>query len=703
MFRHYSRKHGGKLPPDDGYEEDWDEEQPMDDFQNHLFWEGAGQRRRAEVDSDDEVGPKEKEEVEAGPRKFRVERHPDAGWACDEHGNWHPERDPPPRTDGLLVDPDSPYAPFDDARQWGWAEQVTTFRMSRRQLDTHMKLHGEMEASPPAFTNFGQYRNIVDDIQYGADWAQWKQVHFKTRPEGLPADASDKYPFLDTEQVFYFRNTDAVLRDLVTLWLSCFGSDGRLSLHSVDMGSEQPFYDSFGIDGHMLIISDLLHQLTKGCFKDFTLDNLFKPYLLDAVGGGGARYDAVMKEIERRLEVLPPCSKLRRFKDGINFKQWTGRHTKALMVVIRETYQDEREKKKFNWARLHSIFHYVEWTAAHGCAAHSDTSNYENAHIAAVKYPYRASNRCNATVQILRANTRKDQMRALKNVLELSGTIKTARPQADPFYQSGRTILPERGDRKVRMRLPALAEARGLPSLVPLTNAYLADLFGIPDFEFDGKVENHTVASASFPIYASPAYLSNDTCKLQTQRIYSTEAYPYRGEGERVRGQRFDTVLVKSKSYDQLNGLSFDAYDIARTRMLYAVRFRGRRISLCLGEVYEKVSRRQSFQAPIDDPKHSATLPIMQPVVHPVDDDWGEPTYRVFAVEDIIRSVLLQPLFGTLGVPRDLKFMDTLDRWRGHYAVAIFADQHIFRVLFRPDAKKYLKALRRVPWVHPDD
>ncbi|KAK4699746.1 hypothetical protein P7C70_g6512, partial [Phenoliferia sp. Uapishka_3] len=755
IHRHYGVKHNGKYPPDAGYEEDWDEveDEPRDDFQNHLFWEGAAQRRRDLEGEGVEGGMMAPDGVEDGSRQFRVERHPDAGWACDENGDWHPERDPPPRMDGVLIDPDVPYAPFEDARQWSWAERVTTFRMSRRQLDIHMKLHGEMEASAPAFTNFAQYRNIVDDIEYAADWATWKQVHFKVRPEDVPEDAGYRFPFLEKEQVFYFRNTDAVLRDLLSnpAFVGLETSAKRHLAFSSGLALSQPFYDSFGIDGHMLIISDLLHQLTKGCFKDITLDSLFKPYLLDAVGGGGAKYDAVMLEIERRLEVLPPCSKLRRFKNGINFKQWTGRHTKALMVimsaplwdlswgqegtddhdtledevpqslalatviymyaaslestatdrdmhaaaielyniVIHDTYQDERKILGFNWARLHSVFHYVEWTAAHGCAAHSDTSNYENAHIAAVKYPYRASNRCQATVQILRSNTRKDQMRALRNALELSGTIETSRVQIDPIYQTGRTVLPERGDRRARMRLPELAEARGLPALVDLTNAYLANLLGIPDFVFDGKVENHTVASASFPVYQRPAYLSNDTCKLQRQRIYSTEDYPYRGEGERVRGPRFDTILVKSESYAELHGVSFDAFEIARARMFYVVRYRGRRVELCLGEVYEK------------DSLHSASLPIMQPVVRPVDDDWDEPVYRVFAVEDILRSVLLQPLFGSLGVPKDLHFMSTLDCWRGSYAVAIFADQHIFRILFRPDAKKYIRALARVPWVNP--
>ena len=131
--------------------------------------------------------------------------------------------------------------------------------------------------------------------------------------------------------------------------------------------------------------------------------------------------------------------------------------------VIRDAFEDEREGKGFNWTRLHSIFHYVEWTELHGTASHSDTANYEvrhiptsspvlylpsgvqNAHIHAVKYPYRASNRCNALVQILRANQRRDCMRSLRVQLELSDTIPTAKVLLHPVYQEARTVLPLRG------------------------------------------------------------------------------------------------------------------------------------------------------------------------------------------------------------------------------------------------------------------
>lgn len=82
----------------------------------------------------------------------------------------------------------------------------------------------------------------------------------------------------------------------------------------------------------------------------------------------------------------------------------------------------------------------------------------------------------------------------------------------------------------------------------------------------------------------------------------------------------------------------------------------------------------------------------MQPVVHPIDDH-DVPRTRVFLVEDILRAVHLQPLFGKMGVPEDLHFTETLDRWRGYYALGVFHDQHIFRLLFQPDAGKYIRAL----------
>ncbi|KAK4704707.1 hypothetical protein P7C70_g1498, partial [Phenoliferia sp. Uapishka_3] len=906
IHRHYSVKHNGRYPPDKGYESD---DGPVDEdaaLLDRIFWAAAEGRHDAE----------DEEMVEAavpGGRVFEEERFPAAGWACDSDGQWLEEQTPEARRD-QVVDPEDPFAPFDDERQYGWADRIAKYRMSRSQVDSHMRRHAEQEPTAPAFTNFAQYRKAVDDIEHGSEWATWRSQTFKAAPTDLPADALQLYPFLNDVQTFYYRNTDLVLRDLIrnpafvgrqayapvrhrlpdgdfitephtarNAWAfqekldvgttqvrltiasdatQCSLASGNASLHPVylstslndaslireDRGAlvvvgfipilkthetasgaremfarceakpkelgngagtprtsassaahralgaeharskglhmEVPYYERFGINGHALIISDLLHQLTKGIFKDWTLDNLIKVYLKNAAGGGKP-YDSVMKEIARRLEVLPPFGNLRRFKDGIDFTNWTGKDSKSLMAiisaalwdlswgeegsegfktaldevtqsitlvvvtyfyaaglestatdremqaeamrlymeVIRYAFEDERAEKGFNWARLHSMFHYIEWTELNGTAPHSDTSHYETAHIKAVKLPYRASNRCNAIVQILRANTRRDCLASLRGELELEGVIATARPMPPPVYREALTTLPGRGgefdinflkhkpsadpavstDREKRLRLFELAEHRQLPGLVEATSDFLSTYLNIPDFQFIGRVEVHTIASASFPVYGKPAYLSNDTCKLMTQRIYATSDYVYRGEVGSVRGPRHDTVLVRGSRFAELGGESFAAYDVFRARLFFTVGYRGRRLELCLGEVYEKVSAQYVASAvtalmhpviTLQDPQHPASRSIMQPVVHPVDVG-EDPKFRVFLVSDILRAVHLQPIFGRQGVPRDLHFTETLDRWRGSYAVGLFTDQHIFRLLFRPDARAFLNAIPR--------
>ncbi|KAK4701483.1 hypothetical protein P7C70_g4748, partial [Phenoliferia sp. Uapishka_3] len=952
LHRHYSVKHASRYPPDSGYES---EEEPLDEdaaLLDRVFWAAAEGRRGAEAEEGEGAAAKD------GSRAFVEEHYPGAGWACDKDGQFLEEQSPAPRRE-RLVDPDAPFTPFDDERQYGWAESISKYRMSKAQVDAHMRRHAAQEPTAPAFTNFAQFRKKVDEIEYGPEWATWRQQNFKAEPTDLPPDAYEFFPFLEDIQTFYYRDTNLVLADLlrnptfvgrqtyspvrhslpdgafitephtahnawavqeklkrgVTQVRLTVASDatqlsqasGLASLHpvylstslndasliredrgalvvvgfipilkiltqlsvlqpmrpaaraercsrdtrdrvlleplrdileadqlrqtadgwwrwcraymgcqpvdypeggwllcvlkswvvcceappnelgdgpgiprtsessaahralgadharSVGLHMEVPYYDRFKINGHALIISDLLHQLTKGVFKDLTLDSMIKVYLKNAAGGGRP-YDRVMREIARRLEVLPPFSNLRRFKDGIEYTKWTGEDSKALMAVIsaalwgrnclltcssaqsdpvqsvdlswgeagtetfktaldevtqsitlvviiyryasslestatdrviqseairlymeviRYAFEDEREAKGFNWARLHSMFHYVEWTEANGTAPHSDTAPYETAHIKAVKLPYRASNRCNAIVQILRSNTRRDCLASLRGRLELAGTITAARPMLLPVYQEPVTVLPGRGDRSKRMHLQDLADARALPGFVQAASTFLSAYLDIPDYFYAGKVEVHTIATATFPVYARPAYLSNDTCKFMTQRLYATPDYPYRGEVGSVRGPRHDTLLVRGSRWAELGGQSFDAYDVLRARMFFVVAYRGRRIELCLGEEYAK------------DPQHASRRAVMSPVVHPVDVG-TEPALRVFLVSDILRAVHLQPLFGKQGVPKELKFTETLDRWRGCYAVGVFTDQHIFRLLFRPEAADYLRAVPQV-------
>ncbi|THG93390.1 hypothetical protein EW026_g7829, partial [Hermanssonia centrifuga] len=93
----------------------------------------------------------------------------------------------------------------------------------------------------------------------------------------------------------------------------------------------EPFTNDFPrADIYQLMSGDLLHQIIKGCFKDHLVDWI-NEYL--KIEHGEARASEIMDQIDRRITAVPPFSGLRNFKQGRDFKQWTGDDSKGLMKV----------------------------------------------------------------------------------------------------------------------------------------------------------------------------------------------------------------------------------------------------------------------------------------------------------------------------------------------------------------------------------
>ncbi|KAN0133004.1 hypothetical protein V8E53_009177 [Lactarius tabidus] len=155
------------------------------------------------------------------------------------------------------------------------------------------------------------------------------------------------------------------------------------------VGDALPFTHYFPrSDIYETLAPDLLHQLIKGTFKDHLV--LWVEKYLEKVHGT-TRAQEIMDDIDKRISVVPPFSRLCRFPQGRGFEQWTGDDSKALMKVYLPAIEGHVPSE------VHSMTHYSLLICLFGAPN-------ESKHIEDMKLPWRRSNRYNALLQMLVTN-----------------------------------------------------------------------------------------------------------------------------------------------------------------------------------------------------------------------------------------------------------------------------------------------------------
>ncbi|KAH9911916.1 uncharacterized protein BXZ73DRAFT_82570 [Epithele typhae] len=183
-------------------------------------------------------------------------------------------------------------------------------------------------------------------------------------------------------------------------------------------------------DIHELLTPDILHQLIKGTFKDHLVAWIEDWITTHSESAQEAKQ--ILDDVDRRLAAIPPFPGLRRFKNGRNFKQWTGDDSKALMKETLQRFHAlrgifEREGIRpngFSLPRQHALVHYIRSIELFGSPNGLCSSITESKHIEAVKKPWRASNRREPILQIIQRNVRNSKLAAARATFGMRNLLR---------------------------------------------------------------------------------------------------------------------------------------------------------------------------------------------------------------------------------------------------------------------------------------
>ncbi|KAI0357042.1 hypothetical protein OH77DRAFT_1531956 [Trametes cingulata] len=510
--------------------------------------------------------------------------------------------------------------------------------------------------------------------------------------------------------------------EISTLW-DTFGVNGDV----------RPFtYDYPRADVHELLSPDILHQVIKGTFKDHL--NWVEEYVY-LMADSDAAAKEVMDDIDRRIAAAPAFPGLRRFPEGQNFSQWTGNDSKALMKVflpaivghvpddmvrclaafldfcylarlsshdsatlramddalsrfhaLRHIFEDVGIRPDgFSLPRQHSLVHYVHSIKLFGSPNGLCSSITESKHIAAVKIPWRESNRHNCIGQILKSNTRSSKLSAARaeygrrGMLEddvLIYTLRGHQAALDARFREELEALEapdahrvessvDFGEKPTYMqRLHSVSTIRGLPRLHESIRRFIYDQLN-PELDGADDVPLHHcpdvphhirlgVYHSAAAVFYAPSEVSGPG-GMHRELIRSNPSwygqYP-----------RYDTVLVNvDPTQPGMRGML-----VARVRLFFSFTFDYQKYPCAFVEWF----------APQDDAPDPVTG--MWTVVPEMVG--GERVTGVIHLDSIVRACHLMPVFGSTSMPYNCHFSNSLDAFKAYY-VNRYVDYHAYETI----------------------
>ncbi|KAF8869899.1 hypothetical protein CPB85DRAFT_1446504 [Mucidula mucida] len=491
----------------------------------------------------------------------------------------------------------------------------------------------------------GHYRQIIYDLGgYIADYPE--QVLLTCIVSGWCPKCTALPGELDTPAGRRTQDlTDTLIAELAddrrTLWDN-YGVDANV----------KPFTASFPrADIYEIIMSDILHQVVKGTFKDHLVEWI-QEYLVLTHGKDEA--GRIMNDVNRRLAVTPEFPGLRHFPHGCRFKQWTGDDSKALMKIfipaiadyipaemtqcvaalidftylIRRNDYDKDTLKSLDiaLARFHSLRKvFIETGVQFGAPNGLCSSITESQHITAVKRPWRRSSRNRALGQMLLTNQRLDKLYALNMELATVGLAPPGHPPPpDPFEvdaaDEGAVDGPVMAEVKLAVtrepvklyprNLQLLAERIRQPDLPDLARRFLYDQLRLDVYVFHSAV-------ASF--YA-PSDISGIR-GMKREQIRSTPSW------RDHHAHRDCALVVTDPAQPGFAGLS-----VVRVFLLFSFTHGSRTFPCALVQWYKKHGTR---------PDATTGMWVVKPEHYP----GGRPVLSVIHLETLIRAAHLLPMF----------------------------------------------------------